>query len=60
MDKMSNIVFTIAEVLLLIGLLMKVMFGDAGVVDYIGLAGVGLVGISSIGSLFSNKKEADV
>lgn len=60
MDKLGRIVCTIAEALLLIGLLMKVLFGDGDVVDYIGLAGVGLVGISSIGSLFSNKKEADV
>lgn len=62
MGKVANIILAILDGFIVLGLLLKVLFGDADVVDYIGLAAVILYGISCIHSLVSKKniEDADI
>lgn len=55
MDKFGNVLFAVLDAFLVVGLLMKVLVGDAGVVDYIGLAGVTMVGGSCVCTLLGQK-----
>ena len=56
MDKFGSVLFTIFDAFLVVGLLIKVLAGDADVVDYIGLIGVTMVGCSCVYSLLRQTK----
>ena len=56
MDRFGKVSFAVLDAFLVVGLLIKVLAGDADVVDYIGLAGVTMVGGSCVYSLLRQKK----